>query len=75
MNKHLQQFLSQENFMRSTFFKLPPYDPVRDKQELLNRIDNHLSPENLTCDGELSGIRLKQKFQMLTGAQKALQSL
>ena len=35
-----------------------------DRQALTSMLDADLSPENLTCDGELSGaaVRAKQKF-------------
>lgn len=36
----------------------------------LDRIENELSPENLTCDGELRGLALHNKHRELLAAQK-----
>jgi hypothetical protein len=46
-----------------------------DRQRIANMIDCDLSPENLTCDGELRGEALRHKHRQLTRAAKELQSI
>jgi len=48
---------------------------AKDRDELLAKIECDLSPENLTCDGELRGPKLRAKAEMLHGAQAALKRL
>jgi hypothetical protein len=48
---------------------------VDDIQSLLASIENDLSPENLTCDGELRGAKLASKRKQIEGAQSALKKL
>jgi hypothetical protein len=38
-------------------------------------IDNALSPENLTCDGELSRTEVNRRFKELNTAAKQLRQL
>lgn len=60
-----------------------PEDPAtwtqRQVKQLLDRVECELSPENLTCDGELrralGGKSLKQKATMLRGVESALKAL
>ena len=39
---------------------------------LLQDLDHELSPENLTCDGELFGVALNRKREMLESAMAEL---
>jgi hypothetical protein len=43
-----------------------------DRQSIANSIDADLSPENLTCDGELRGAQVQQKFRYLTRCAEEL---
>jgi hypothetical protein len=47
----------------------------KDNQKIANMIDSELSPENLTCDGELRGSAVQQRYKMLTTAARELQKL
>lgn len=47
----------------------------KDRQAIMNRIDSELSPENLTCDGELSRIEVDQRYHYLTRVQAELLSI
>ncbi len=38
---------------------------VADRQKIARAIDSDLSPENLTCDGEVRGAALQRKYQAL----------
>lgn len=46
-----------------------------DRQTMACYIDNSLSPENLTCDGELRGPQLRAKEKRLIGAAEELLKL
>ena len=76
MNKYLTQYIEQRNRMRM-LFNQPQIDPTnispREARELLDSIENNLSPENLTCDGELRGEPLRAKTKMLHEARRALE--
>jgi hypothetical protein len=47
----------------------------KDRQKIADRIDADLSPENLTCDGELPRAEVNRRFQMLTRAAQELKSI
>jgi hypothetical protein len=79
MNKfYFETWLSNENQM-NRIFKGKVYDKYRitpqDKIELLDQVEGQLSPENLTCDGELRGDRLEIKINLLNGVKAHLESL
>ena len=46
-----------------------------DRQSIADSIDSDLSPENLTCDGELSRSQVQARYKTLTQAAKELQKL
>jgi hypothetical protein len=46
-----------------------------DRQEIANIIDSELSPENLTCDGELPRSVVQLKYKTLTRAAQELKSI
>ena len=48
---------------------------AKDRQAIANSIDADLSPENLTCDGELRGAQVQQKFRYLTRCAEELLSI
>jgi hypothetical protein len=48
---------------------------AKDRQAIANSIDADLSPENLTCDGELPRSQVQQRYQFLTRAARELQSI
>lgn len=43
-----------------------------DRKKIAASIDADLSPENLTCDGELSGLQVRAKYQLLIKAAQDL---
>jgi hypothetical protein len=71
--KALEKFVAQKNHWNS-FFKGPQYtlNTAKDRQALANMIDNALSPENLTCDGELSRTEVNRRYKELMTAAKQL---
>jgi hypothetical protein len=46
-----------------------------DRQSIANSIDSDLSPENLTCDGELPRSQVQARYKQLTTAAKELKKL
>lgn len=72
----LEKFVTQKNHWNS-FFKGTQYslDTKADRQALASMIDNALSPENLTCDGELSRSLVQGRYKELMTAAKQLKKL
>ena len=61
----LEAFVEQENRWGAIFGNKPlSLLNAKDRQAIANSIDSELSPENLTCDGELSpgAVRQRQAF-------------
>ena len=74
--KALQEFVAQKNHWNS-FFNGPQYNlnSYKDRQALADMIDASLSPENLTCDGELSRVEVNRRYKELMTAAKQLKKL
>jgi hypothetical protein len=45
------------------------------RQEVANSLDSDLSPENLTCDGELPRSQVQSKYRQLSRAAEQLMKL
>jgi hypothetical protein len=74
--KALQNFVDQKNHWNS-FFKGPQYEiqTAVGRQKVADMIDSALSPENLTCDGELSRTEVNRRYKELMTAAKQLKKL
>jgi len=74
--KALKNFVDQKNRWNS-FFKGTQYslNTAKDRQALADMIDSALSPENLTCDGELSRTEVNRRYKELMTAAKQLKKL
>ena len=74
--KALQAFVNQKNHWNS-FFKGEQYEikTAAGRQRLANMIDSALSPENLTCDGELPQAEVQRRYNELMTAAKQLKKL
>jgi hypothetical protein len=46
-----------------------------DRQQIADSLDADLSPENLTCDGELPRAEVQKRYNFLTRAAKELKSI
>lgn len=46
-----------------------------DRQRIADMLDADLSPENLTCDGELPRAEVQKRYNFLTKAAKELKSI
>ena len=74
--KNLKAYVDQKNAWETIFGKpaLDINNPA-DRQKIANSIDSDLSPENLTCDGELSRSAVQQRYALLTKAAKELKAM
>ena len=48
---------------------------AKDRQRIADNISGQLSPENLTCDGELSRGEVQNKYRMLMRVRQELESI
>jgi hypothetical protein len=74
--KALQAFIDQKNRWNA-IFNGEQYEikTAKGRQKVADMIDNSLSPENLTCDGELSRTEVNRRFKELNTAAKQLRQL
>lgn len=76
--KNLKQYVEQKNRW-SVLLGKAPLDvnklTAAEAHWLRDSIECDLSPENLTCDGELRGMELRRKQRMLTGARDELEMI
>lgn len=69
----LQDFVDQENSWGAVFKKRSlSLSIAKDRQEIAGRIDSRLSPENLSCDGELSRAETNRRYNLLCKAAEQL---
>jgi hypothetical protein len=72
----LVKFVEQKNHWNS-FFKGEQYEiqTAKGRQRVADMIDAALSPENLTCDGELPRAEVNRRYKELTTAAKQLKKM
>jgi hypothetical protein len=72
----LRKFIDQKNHWNS-FFQGEQYEiaTAKGRQRVADMIDSCLSPENLTCDGELPRAEVNRRYKELMTAAKQLRSL
>ena len=72
----LQVYLVHQNRLR-TIFKQPSLDltSAEDRMQLAAGIDCQLSPENLTCDGELPQAAVQSRYRQLLAVAQELRVL
>lgn len=64
--KELNQFVEQENRWSAIFGRAPLSLSIdTDRRKIARAIDTKLSPENLTCDGELSRAEVDRRYRFL----------
>ena len=72
----LEQYVENKNKWRAVFNQKPlSLLNKKDRQAIANSIDSELSPENLTCDGELPRSVVQLKMRNLTRAAEELLSI
>jgi hypothetical protein len=72
----IEQYVEQKNKW-AAMFGGPKLSLLNreDRQKLADSLDADLSPENLTCDGELPRAEVKQRYNYLTRAASELKAL
>jgi hypothetical protein len=72
----LKNYVDRKNTF-NTMFKRPmlSLDVASDRQRIADMIDCDLSPEHLTCDGELPRAEVNRRYRELTSAAKELKAL
>jgi hypothetical protein len=74
--KALKAYLDRKNAYATIFdAKALTLDSAVDRQAIADSIDCDLSPENLTCDGELPRSLVQARYKELTNAARELQKL
>jgi len=72
----LQVYLVHQNRLRKIFGQNRlNLDSAADRQQLARDLDSQLSPENLTCDGELPASAVRSKHRQLLSVAQELQAL
>ena len=72
----IQKYVDDKNRWNALFKdKVLDLNNAADRQEIAQALDCDLSPENLTCDGELSAAQVRTKYRYLTTAAKELMAL
>jgi len=74
--KALQAFIDQKNRWNA-IFNGEQYEitTAQGRQRIADMIDSSLSPENLTCDGELPRAEVNRRYKELSTAAKQLKKL
>ena len=71
--KALQAYINQQNAWGKIWGNTPfSLDTATDRKRIAQHIDSALSPENLSCDGELPPAEVNRRYRELTGAARDL---
>ena len=73
--KALQAYIDQQNKWNSLFSGnkvVYEVDTAKGREFVARNIDAALSPENLSCDGELPRSQVQARYRALTGAAQDL---
>lgn len=74
--KALQAYIDQKNRWNALFNGTQyEINTASGRQRVANSLDADLSPENLTCDGELPRSQVQARYRQLTAAARDLQKL
>ena len=74
--KELKEYVNQKNSWNAIFNKKGlSLASAEDRQRIADMIDSDLSPENLTCDGELPRGVVIERHKQLTRVAKQLLAL
>ena len=76
VSKRLQDYVDGRNRIRALFGERAlDLRLMKDREQLAEDIDASLSPENLSCDGELPRSMVQKKWVMLTKCAQELQKM
>jgi hypothetical protein len=69
----LTDYVEQQNRYKAVFGEAPLSLAIaKDRQTIANMIDSNLSPEHLTCDGELPRAEVQRRYKQLITAARQL---
>jgi len=72
----IEQYVKQKNEWNAIFGnKALTLNTTSDRQRIADMLESDLSPENLTCDGEIRGQAVIQKARFLRRAAEELLSI
>ena len=72
----IEKYVEQKNSWGKIFGSKPlSLLGAEDRQKIADSLDADLSPENLTCDGELTRSQVQTKYNFLTRAASELKAL
>ena len=72
----LNEYVAQKNSWGKLFGSTPlDLSNAQDRKTIAQSIDSELSPENLTCDGELPASQVRARYNKLMTVAKQLQKL
>ena len=72
----IEQYVKQKNEWNSIFGnRVLTLNTTSDRQRIADMLESDLSPENLTCDGEIRGQAVIQKARFLRRAAEELLSI
>ena len=72
----LEQYVERKNAWETILGRAPlSLLNAKDRQRIAGHLDADLSPENLTCDGEVRGAVLREKYAYLTRCAEELLSI
>lgn len=72
----IERYVADKNNWNSLFGKNKLSLLVKaDRQRIADMLDSDLSPEHLTCDGELPRAEVQKRYNFLTKAAKELKSI
>ena len=72
----IERYVADKNNWNSLFGKNKLSLLVKaDRQRIADMLDADLSPENLSCDGELPRAEVQRRYNFLTKAAKELKSI
>lgn len=72
----IEKYVEQKNSWGKIFGSKPlSLLSAADRQKIADSLDADLSPENLSCDGELTRSQVQTKYNFLTRAASELKAL
>jgi len=74
--QNITAYLERKNKLAKLFKqRVLSLDSAADRARIADDIENELSPENLTCDGELPAAQVRQRAKFLNAAAKELAAI
>jgi hypothetical protein len=74
--KELKAYVAQKNKWNAIFGGTPlDLNSAKDRVEIASSIDADLSPENLSCDGELAASQVRARYRTLSKCAEQLLKL